>query len=52
MSAFEISLAHADDQEGDAGEDDVEAIADEDELTLRASEDAWVSAENPVEVTQ
>ncbi|MFW6382521.1 MAG: hypothetical protein ACOCZD_00600 [Haloferacaceae archaeon] len=51
MSAFEISLAHADAQEDDAG-DDVEAIVDEDELTLRASEDAWLSAENPVEVTQ
>jgi len=51
MSAFEISLAAVDDQEADVG-DEIEAVATDDGYTLRQSEDAWLSAEEPVEVKQ
>lgn len=51
MSAFEVSLAAVDDQEAGAG-DEVEAVVTDDGYTLRQSEDAWISAQQPVEVKQ
>jgi hypothetical protein len=53
MSAFELSRAAVDDQDGEAGaEGGPDVVVQDGEYTIRESDSAWLSAENPVEVTQ
>ena len=55
MTAFEISRAAVDEQtdDHDAGaEDGPDVVVQADEYIIRESGSEWLSAENPVEVTQ